>query len=72
MLRKNKKKTKKKMYRIHNKENMIETKDNNSDFEDREVYGIIDYTDENHNYKVNKIDMTFDKAIKLLMKGSIG
>ena len=46
--------------------------ESNSDFEDREVYGIIDYTDENHNYKVNKIDMTFDKAIKLLMKGSIG
>ncbi|WP_276166452.1 AAA family ATPase [Zobellia alginiliquefaciens] len=49
--------------------------DSTSDFEEREVYEIIDYRNENHNYLVrvknNEIEMTFDKAIKLLMKDTI-
>jgi len=45
--------------------------DSTNDFEEREVYTIIDYRNRNHAYTVNNIDMTFDKAIKLLMKDSI-
>jgi len=42
-----------------------------SDFEERDIYEIIDYRDSDHNYNINTIDMTFEKAIQLLMRGSI-
>ncbi|WP_418510793.1 McrB family protein [Corallibacter sp.] len=41
------------------------------DFEERDIYEIIDYRNSNHNYKINNVDMSFDKAIQLLMKDSI-
>ena len=42
-----------------------------SDFEERDVYEIIDYRNSNHNYKIDNVAMSFDKAIQLLMKDSI-
>ena len=44
-----------------------------SDFEDRPIYEIIDYRNANHDYKLKnkekkEIEMTFEKAIKRLMK----
>ncbi|MDL5514304.1 AAA family ATPase [Arenibacter sp. M-2] len=45
--------------------------ESSSDFEERDIYEIIDYRNREHNYKIDNVDMSFDKAIQLLMKGSI-
>ncbi|SFN61288.1 AAA domain (dynein-related subfamily) [Bizionia echini] len=45
--------------------------ESSSDFEERDIYEIIDYRNSNHNYKIGDVEMSFDKAIQLLMKGSI-
>lgn len=52
------------MYRTHNKENMIETKDNNSDFEDSKwgLYADI-FTELRH--KKDQIDMIKDSLERL-------
>ena len=42
-----------------------------NDFDERDVYEIIDYRINNHNYKINNVAMSFDNAIRLLMKDSI-
>lgn len=43
--------------------------DNAGDFEERNIFEIIDYR--KGNYKINGIEMTFKKAINLLMKDKI-
>ena len=45
--------------------------DNSSDFEERNVFEIIDYRNKNQIYKIKEIEMTFGLSIKLLMKGTI-
>lgn len=45
--------------------------DNSSDFEERNVFEIIDYRNKNQIYKIKETQMTFGLAIKLLMKGTI-
>ena len=45
--------------------------ESSSDFEERDIYEIIDYRVTNHNYKIDTIEMSFEKAIQLLMRGSI-
>ncbi|MBC5834353.1 AAA domain-containing protein [Flavobacterium sp. F372] len=45
--------------------------DNSNDFEERNVFEIIDYRNENHNYSIGTISMTFEKAIKILMKNKV-
>lgn len=45
--------------------------DNSSDFEERNVFEIIDYRNKNQIYKIKETEMTFGLAIKLLMKGTI-
>ncbi|MDR6843344.1 AAA family ATPase [Flavobacterium granuli] len=44
--------------------------DASNDFESRNVYEIIDYR-KVKNHKIGSIEMTFEKAIKVLMKGNI-
>ena len=45
--------------------------ENSSDFEDRNVFEIVDYRNESNNYSIGAVEMTFGKAIKLLMKDKI-
>ena len=44
---------------------------NSDDFEERNVFEIIDYRNKNQIYKIKEIEMTFGLSIKLLMKGTI-
>jgi 5-methylcytosine-specific restriction protein B len=50
----------------------FEEYENSSDFEDRNVFEIVDYRKESNNYSIGAVEMTFGKAIKLLMKDKIG
>ncbi len=45
--------------------------DNSSDFEEQNVFEIIDYRNKNQIYKIKETEMTFGLAIKLLMKSTI-
>ncbi len=45
--------------------------ENSSDFEDRNVFEIVDYRNESNNYSIGAVEMTFGKAIKLLMKDKV-
>ena len=45
--------------------------DNSSDFEERNVFEIIDYRNDKLDYSIKCAPMTFQKAIKLLMKNTI-
>lgn len=45
--------------------------DNSSDFEERNVFEIIDYRNDKLDYSIKGAPMTFQKAIKLLMKNTI-
>lgn len=52
------------------------TTESGADYEDKQVYRIIDYRMENHGYKLKmkelpEVEMTFLKAIKLLMRQAI-
>lgn len=49
----------------------FEEYENSSDFEDRNVFEIVDYRNESNNYSIGAVEMTFGKAIKLLMKDKI-
>jgi 5-methylcytosine-specific restriction enzyme B len=45
--------------------------DTGAEYAERPVYQIIDYRDSRQPYKIGQIEMTFEKAIKRLMKESI-
>ena len=45
--------------------------DNSSDFEERNIFEIIDYRKGKQTYKIKETEMTFGRAIKLLMKDKI-
>ncbi|MEF9479327.1 hypothetical protein OWR28_17680 [Chryseobacterium sp. 1B4] len=45
--------------------------DYESEYSESESYEIIDYRKPNHNYKIGETDMTFSKAVLLLMNHSI-
>lgn len=45
--------------------------ENSGDFNERIAFEIIDYRKENGNYSIKEVSMTFEKAIKFLMKGTI-
>lgn len=49
----------------------FEEYENSSDFEDRNVFEIVDYRNESNNYSIGAVEMTFGRAIKLLMKDKI-
>lgn len=45
--------------------------ESSSQFDEREVYSIVDYRNKEHNHQVNSISLNFEKALKLLMNQTI-
>ena len=45
--------------------------DNTGDYDEKNIFEIIDYRKNNHKHILGNIEMTFEKAIKLLMKDKI-